>query len=266
MDRGASFGDHAAPCGIVGRYRQVHEGQDRLDDHGDSHFQRQQHHDRGKDIRQDFPQHDPDPAPSRDAGRGDVIHRALCHRLGPDHAGEARPVDDHDGNDDRKQARPQNGDQQDREQDRRKCHPDVDQSGNRHVHPAPQEPRQKAQRRPDQAGHRTGDQCHHQRDPCPVDDARQHVATKAVRAQQVAGFRPGHPEGRQAAKEQVLRQGVLGCDPRREKGGKTEKCQPTRRKPQPKPRAAADKGATVKHGATSGSARHREGRRSGSRP
>ena len=70
----------------------------------------------------------------------------MGHRLGPDDAGKAGPVDHHNRRDDRKQARPDDSNQQDREENRRKSHPDVDKARHNQINPAAIKPRQQPKR------------------------------------------------------------------------------------------------------------------------
>ena len=60
----------------------------------------------------------------------------LGHGLGAHHAAEPRPVDDDDGDDHRMQPGADHGDEQDREQHRRKRHPDIDEARHDGVDPA----------------------------------------------------------------------------------------------------------------------------------
>ena len=261
----ASFGDHPAPGRIIGRDRQVHETQDRLDDHRDPHFQRQQHDDRGQHIGQDLDQHRPDPPAPRDLRRGDIVHRPLAHRFGAHDPGKARPVDDNNCDNDRPKAWPDHRNQQDGKQHRREGHPDVDQARDEDVDPTAQKARQQAQNGPDDTGDRACNQRHRHRHPRPVQDAAQHVAAQTVGAQPITGFGARHPERRQAAQEQVLRQRVFRADPGGQQGGQKQQRQPARRKPQPQPDLAPHLSAPVTHDAAGGSAQHRPDRRSGSR-
>src|SRR5579864_6751930 len=114
VDVEPAFLDEAAPGGSVRGDAQSHEAQDRLDDDGDAHLEREEHEERRHQVGQNLaPENAPAVEPDSDGG-GDVILLALHQHLGANDAAEARPINDDDGEDDGLQSCAHDGGEHDR--------------------------------------------------------------------------------------------------------------------------------------------------------
>ena len=108
------------------------------------------------------------------------------------------------------------GDDQDRQQDGGKGHPDFDQPRHDRIDPAAEIAGEQAEQRAD---HRRGGSRryrHDQRDPRPVDQPREHVAPEVVGAEAMRGIGVGEAERRQARCHQILFERIVRRDPGRE--------------------------------------------------
>ena len=132
------------------------------------------------------PHQDMEPRKADGARGGDVVGLRLRHGFGAHDAAEARPVDDGDRRDDRSDAGAEHGDQQDREQHRRKGHPDFDEPRDHAVDPAAIPAGEQPERRARKRCEARRDEGDDQRDARAVDQAREHVAAEIVGAEPMA--------------------------------------------------------------------------------
>ena len=95
----APLGDHGAPRRRGRLDPEPHEREQRLDADGDGHLEGDQHDDQGHEVGQELLGHHAERPEPDGAGRLDELALAERQDLAADHAGEARPVDDHDGQD-----------------------------------------------------------------------------------------------------------------------------------------------------------------------
>ena len=120
---------------------------------------------------------------------------------------------------------PHHRDQNDRQEDRRKGHPDIDQPGDDGIHPAADITGEQAEDGAKQAGRRGSGDGDEQGDPRAVDQPGQNIPAQIVGAEQVAGLRFLVPERRDVLQHEILLERVVRREERREDRGEREQQQ-----------------------------------------
>ncbi len=211
------IGDHLAPGGLVGADAEADEGQDRLHHDGDAHFEAHQRDEewqsRGKDLARDG-------APMREADQscgGDIVALLDHQHLAAQHAAEAGPIHQHDGEDHLVEPGAEPDHQDQRQDHRRERHPYIDDAPDDPVDRAAEIAGEVRQDRADRHGAERGDDRDRHGGARAVDQPRQLVAAEAVGAERESAVAARHPCGRQQDVEQVLvvrvGRGEIGREP-----------------------------------------------------
>ena len=177
----------------------------------------------GRDVRQDLPQEDAPATCAEDHGRVDIVHFRLLQRLRSHHPAEPCPVDDDDGDDDRGEPGADHRHQKDRQEHRRKRHPDVDETRDCRIDPAAEIAGGKTESGTDQTRGEGGDHGNRQRDAAAEDHSGQKIPAKTVRSQHITRLGSAHPGGRHGVEHQVLFQRIMRRDQRGEDRGERQK-------------------------------------------
>ncbi len=136
VDRLACIGDHLAPGRLVRSDAHADEGEDRLDDHRDSHLDAQERDQERHGRREDFPRQRSPMGEADEPRRRHIVLTGRDQDLGAQHAAKARPVDEHDGENDADHPGAEPGHQHERQDDGRKGHPHIDGASDQPIHPA----------------------------------------------------------------------------------------------------------------------------------
>ena len=129
----AGISDHLSPCDLIGRDAETDERQHRLDDHRDAHLQAEQSDQQWQCGRQDFTCQRLQMCEPGQACRRDVVPLRGDQHLGAQHAAEARPIDQHDGEHHLVGAGSQADHEDQAEDDRRKRHPHLDRAADQPI-------------------------------------------------------------------------------------------------------------------------------------
>ena len=202
-------GDHLAPGWRIGAHAHADERQDGLDNYSDAHFEAHQRDQQRNGRRHDLARDGAPVAETDQARRGDVIAPAHHQHFAAQHAAEARPIDQDDGEDHVAQpgAEPDHEDQ--RQDHRRKRHPDIDDATDQPIDLAPEVAGNVGQHAAEQHRAKRSDHRHSHGDARPIDEAREHVAAEAVGTERKLGFTAGQPGRWQQRRDQVLVVGIV---------------------------------------------------------
>ncbi len=189
------------------------KGQDRLDHDRDRHFQADQRDQQRRRRRQHLADDGLPVGEAEQSRRGDIIVPGHDQHFAPQHAAKASPIDQHDGEDDFAQADAEPDHQDQRQDHRRKRHPDINQAADQPINDAAEIARDMRQHGADDHGAKRREQRHQHRRARAKNQARQHAAAEAVGAQWISHVAAVGPGRGLQDRQQILIARIVWRDP-----------------------------------------------------
>ena len=196
LGHGGARGPDHQPPGRRGRHdSQAQEGQAGFQHHGGRGGEAELHQHGAGDVGQDGATHDPHRPGAEGAHRLHIVLRADGEHACVHDAHEARQIEHGEHRDQRARAGPQQRDDQQGEQQRRKAQHHVHAADGQHLHDPAQEPAHQAEQDAQEAGDSGGGRGDGEGDARAPEQPGQHVAPVFVLAQPVRGGGAGEPVG-----------------------------------------------------------------------